>query len=773
MKLYPVIALAALLSGVAGQGIDVLEPDNQSYSSQPDYNFTNTSSSNLTSVNFSIDSASNISTSRSGQYFSNSSHDVSEGSHDLRVYGSNESGEILGESLSFTYDSTPPQVNLLELPSDPVSEFEVNATYSDSLSGIGSTYFNVTNSSGTVFAGSFNSTVSNLSTGSYNISYTVKDGAGNSKTNFTAANVSVDSSAPSLEILSPESDEIVSGFFGINTTYSDENTVESAMYEVSDYSGTVNASFNSSKLSDGGHTLKVNATDSAGNTADGSVDFDVDNHPPRVSKIEADGDELESGDRLSSNLTIEASFSDEGSKVNTSLFRFVNDSGSTGDFESGNFDVGLSEGLYNLTFSLMDASGNWNNSSYVQNLEVDSTAPSVELGSLPEEWVREDVRVELQCSGEEEETVEGAVYTGSEYLSAWEDVPRNVTVGVSGNSSIEFRCRDGLGNTASLKRNLAIDKEKPEIQSLDPLDSGERVDTSFEASINFSDELSGVRPGSGNFWISGKKEGEAGDVSWSGSVASFRISGLLKSSQYDLKGYVLDMAGNNLSISREFKTERLPEDIRGAEIIRETMSLGAAQFDLVDIGDNSKVVMNISDSSLSSILIVTDAKVDRNSVTVTETSSPGEVQGPRAGEPFRYFAARPERSLDLETLRLRVEVPRSWLNSTGANSSSLVLKKLEGSNWTSVNTTVVREDGQKAVIEASPDSFSRYVVLAEGSDSGGLGLALTSGFLEGFQDPQNWISAFLIGGILISAAYLTEELGYIDIGLVERFQSHF
>ena len=109
-------------------------------------------------------------------------------------------------------------------------------------------------------------------------------------------NIIVDRFAPDLTITSPANDEYLDGTESIKYSATDANTP--ITYEVfidgtSVYTGDSPYSWDTTTCLDGTHTIKVKATDDAGNTAEEEITVQVDNTPGSVSIIyPVDGQEF-------------------------------------------------------------------------------------------------------------------------------------------------------------------------------------------------------------------------------------------------------------------------------------------------------------------------------------------------------------------------------------------------------------------------------------------------------------------------------------------------
>src|SRR5439155_606696 len=114
---------------------------------------------------------------------------------------------------------------------------------------------------------------STLSDGAHILKANATDTAGNTGPNSASITVTVDTQAPTVSITSPSNNTSTSAAaIPVSGTASDNVAVSSVTWKVdsgsvSTATGTTSWSFTTGTRSDGSHTIRVNATDTAGNVA--------------------------------------------------------------------------------------------------------------------------------------------------------------------------------------------------------------------------------------------------------------------------------------------------------------------------------------------------------------------------------------------------------------------------------------------------------------------------------------------------------------------------
>ena len=205
---------------------------------------------------------------------------LSDGEHSVRVEATDPAGNIGSSEVMFTVDTTAPAVaiNPVSSPTNQMIQTITGTVENGSVVTVSAT---APASAGTVSyptAGTWSSTITDMAEGVTAITATATDVANNS--GQANAMITVDLTAPAVSIASP-----AAGITNDNTpTLS--YTADAQATVVVKVDGTVVAIGNNqalSALSDGQHTIRVEATDSAGNMGFGEAIVTIDTTPPTIS----------------------------------------------------------------------------------------------------------------------------------------------------------------------------------------------------------------------------------------------------------------------------------------------------------------------------------------------------------------------------------------------------------------------------------------------------------------------------------------------------------
>jgi hypothetical protein len=303
-----------------------------------------------------------------------------------------------------TSDTTPPTVLITSPAASATVSGNVNvtATATDNVS-VAKVQFKVdgTNTGpslpGAPYAYTWNTTT--FSAGNHSITAVATDGAGNSTTSAAVSvkvdNTVPDTTPPTVSISAPANGSTVSGTVSVTANASDNVSVASVQFQLDganvgglDTASPFSYSWSSTTASNGSHTLRAIAKDSAGNsTTSAAVTVTVSNTttdttPPTVS-ISAPA----SGATVSGTVSVTANASDN---VGVASVQFQLDGANLGSLDTASpFSTSwstatASNGSHALRAIAKDAAGNSTASASVtvtvSNTTTDTTPPSVPTG---------------------------------------------------------------------------------------------------------------------------------------------------------------------------------------------------------------------------------------------------------------------------------------------------------------------------------------------------------------------------------------------------------
>ncbi len=166
--------------------------------------------------------------------------------------------------------------------------------------------------------------MSDFESGSYNISYLIKDYSENLRNKTVEA--IIDSEEPSLEVLKPSNNSFVKSNFSVKALSSDTVTdINSSKYNISNSAtkllGSLNNTINTSKLSEGAYNITFRVNDSAGNLNTTRINVSLDKSRPEINFISPVQEE-----NISGNFSINATASDSLSGVESIDYSIKNNS---------------------------------------------------------------------------------------------------------------------------------------------------------------------------------------------------------------------------------------------------------------------------------------------------------------------------------------------------------------------------------------------------------------------------------------------------------------
>ncbi|MFC7133609.1 MULTISPECIES: hypothetical protein [Salinibaculum] len=384
----------------------------------------------------------------------------SDGTYTIYAWDNTTSSVSDGTNLSkvqeatttVTIDSTAPTATISSLGQSTVKSGEtVSVTYeaSDATAGVETATLKFTNASGSVVktATLSNTSVGSTATtdvtapsaeGSYTVTLAVSDTAGNSKTSG-AESLTVDTTAPNVGIVSPETDANLTSQPTISLSASDNNALQTVEVRIQRtdtdeyYNGSswvssdswVNAtkesttewSYNTQSngiVADASYTIVARTTDTAGHTtkstgssttssaplpistAEPKVTYTVDTHKPILEDVTVtnneSGDTVEVGDTVKVSATVSDSTSGVGSvTVDATAFgqsgeeELSHDSGTTYSTTFAVTDFTVTDGSTTVDVTATDAFGQETVKS--DSITVDTAVDTVESLIIHAEFV--------------------------------------------------------------------------------------------------------------------------------------------------------------------------------------------------------------------------------------------------------------------------------------------------------------------------------------------------------------------------------------------------
>ena len=377
--------------------------------------------------------------------------------------------------------------------------------------------------------------LSSLTTdGSYAVSATVSDAAGNAAPEFTS-NFIVDTAKPSITSVLVAGDNFVNSseksssvaVSGSTTGVEDNQQITLTINDV-DITTTVSSnSFSTtadlSSLNDGTYNLSANVSDAAGNPADEATgSFEIDTAAP-TQAVESDSINIsiDSGSSFTDFLTNQAA-QDISATLSAALgtgdvlYASV-DSGNTWQqvYSSSIADTtiswaaNLAEGTNFIQFQVADSADN-RGSTTQQSYTLDTAAPTQSIstiafsvdsgtaGDLVTNTAAQTITATLSAALGDDETLFGAVSLDENSDPAWANITGNVndqaiswaTTLSAGTNDVQFSIEDAAGNSATTTQAYTLDQTNPSASASD-VSADEASTATLDASAS-SDGLSGI-----------------------------------------------------------------------------------------------------------------------------------------------------------------------------------------------------------------------------------------------------------------------------------------
>ncbi len=535
-----------------------------------------------------------------------------DGSYTLHVRATDDAGNTeTGPSRTFTFDTTAPQTTLDSSPSNPTTSTSANFDFSSSEGG---STFQCRLDGGAWSACTSPKSYASLTDGSHTFDVRATDQAGNTDTSPSSFTWTVDTTAPSSTTSFPaaSAEYNVAGWnagcptSGLCGTYGDGpvgsgvDTVEVSIRRDSTGLYWNGASFSagsetwanaalasgdwsrafpaSSFPADGAYTVRVRATDEAGNAqTPASRTFTFDGTAPTGAlTAPADGAALRGA-----SVAVSSDSADAGSGVASAEFQRRPAGGGAwttiGTDANAPYSVNwnttaLGDGDYDLRVVTTDDAGNTFTSA-TRTVTVDNTAPSsATLDTLPDA-VRNgqqltgsaadagsgvDSLTYLYCEGTScsPSTPIGSSSTGPSYGVTWSSQPAD------GDVRVLVRAADEAGNTLdSAVQTVLVDNTNPTGSLTAPANGAELAGT-VAVSSDSADSGSGVasaefqrRPAGGGAWTTiGTDANAPYSVNWNTTA--------LGDGDYDLRVVTTDDAGNTTtSATRTVRVDNTPPTV--------------------------------------------------------------------------------------------------------------------------------------------------------------------------------------------------------------------
>jgi len=286
--------------------------------------------------------------------------DLDDGDHTVEVRATDGVGHTASEAVSFTVDTSPPEISILSPDEDELfdsNEVMIVWDSSDETTGISRHEVRVNGGEWIDVGGSSFYTVRGLDDGDHTVEVRARDEAGNTEEDDVS--FTVDTTPPEVEIVSPEpgavfaEDEVTVEWEGSDDTSGIETfSIRIGQGEWRDVSTASQYTFDG--LSDGEHFVEVMAQDEAGHTTTRTLSFTVDTTAPELFIISPDHEQILNKDEV----TVRWSGSDKLSGLSHYEVRLNQGEWIDVGTETHYTFEGLSEGENTVEVRAVDEAGN-------------------------------------------------------------------------------------------------------------------------------------------------------------------------------------------------------------------------------------------------------------------------------------------------------------------------------------------------------------------------------------------------------------------------------
>jgi hypothetical protein len=327
---------------------------------------------------------------------------------------------------------------------------------------------------------------------------------------------SPDTTPPTVSVTTPTTGSTVSGTVSLTATAADDTGVAGVQFKVDgtnvgseDTASPYSASWNTTGVANGSHTITAIARDASGNTqTSSSVTVTVSNTVPDTTAPTVTVTAPSAGATVSGPVSLTATASDNSGTVSGVQFKVDGTSVGAEDTTSPygvTWDsTQTSNGTHTITAVARDPSGNTKTSTSVSvtvsNPVPDTTAPTVSV-TAPTGGSTISGTINLTASASDNVGVAGVQFkvdgtnvgsedTASPYTASW-----NTTTATNGTHTIAATARDAAGNTTTSTsvsitvNNIPADTTAPTTAITAPV-SGGTVNGTTTVTANASDNVS-------------------------------------------------------------------------------------------------------------------------------------------------------------------------------------------------------------------------------------------------------------------------------------------
>lgn len=469
---------------------------------------------------------------------------LAEGENQITVTMTDLSGNQANTTITLVLDATPPALEITSPAEGAITGSSVTVTWTGSDDGSGISHYNISVDGGAWMTVTSPYAINALVQGGHVIVVRAFDLVGNVA--IATVNITVDATAPNVEILTPANGYLnTTGSITITWTGNDTGSgidhyevSWEGMTPVSVSNATFTYTFND--LSDGPHVITVVAVDKAGLTSQDQVGLVVDSGAPSLAITSpAPGSFLNSG-------SVNIAWAAEDAGVGIANFTISRDGGAAvildADVRSYQFS-GLSEGVHTVYITATDLLGN--SVQVNRTFTVDTVAPTLIIEGPEDGSYLNDTTVTVRWSSYDSypgqamvslDNGSWAVANGSEFM---------LTALVGGTHTIRVNVTDQAGNHNESSVRFTVDLDPPTVALISPTEG------SYSTSNTTFVEWLAEDAGSGIALVQISLDGVNWTTAWSGSY----LTPVLDEGPATFHVRATDLAGNAATATVNFTVD--------------------------------------------------------------------------------------------------------------------------------------------------------------------------------------------------------------------------
>jgi len=492
-------------------------------------------------------------TNGSGNWSDTSNTTLADGSHNVKAVAVDAAGNVSGFSNTntFTIDAVAPNAPVVITPANGSTLTTTTPTFSGTAEANSKVRLYVdgvlVDSTTTNGSGAWSKVSAALVQGSHTIKATATDAAGNTSVFSNTNTFTIDTVAPSAPVVTaPANGSYVTTTTPFFTGTAEANSkvriyVDGVLVDSTTANGSGAWSDTSAALAQGSHTIKVTATDAAGNTSvfSNTNTFTVDSIAPNAPVVTAPVN----GSYVTTTTPLFTGTAEANSKVRIYVDGVLVDSTTAnGSGAWSDTSAALAQGSHTIKVTSTDAAGNTSVFSNTNTFTVDNVTPNAPIVAAPANGSTVATTTPT-FSGTAEANSKVRIYvdgvlvdsTTANGSGAWSKVSAALA---QGSHTIKVTSTDAAGNTSVFSNinTFTVDSVAPNAPVVTTPANGSTVNTTTPTFSGTAEANSKVR-----LYVDGVL---VDSTTANGSGAWSKVSATLAQGSHTIKATAVDAAGN-------------------------------------------------------------------------------------------------------------------------------------------------------------------------------------------------------------------------------------